>query len=215
MFTGIIEEIGTIGTINRGSRSIRLHINARKILNDLNLGDSVAVNGVCLTVDCLSLHGFIADVMPETMERTGFKDFTSGTPVNLERALPANGRFGGHIVSGHIDDVGRIIAKTKDDNAIWLRLSAPAHVLNLLVEKGSVTLDGVSLTVVAVSESSFTISMIPHTAANTTLLQKQTGDAVNIECDLLGKYVQKFLSLKKPAAESGKVTEDFLRDHGF
>lgn len=215
MFTGIIEEIGTIATIRKGARSIRLTINAQRILDDLKLGDSVAVNGVCLTVDDLSAREFSADVMPETMQRTGFKSFTSNTAVNLERALSANGRFGGHLVSGHIDDVGMILSQKKDDSAVWLQVSAPNNVLNFLVEKGSVTIDGVSLTVVDVLKSSFTISMIPHTAVQTTLLQKQTGEEVNIECDLLSKYIHKFLDNATIGDANRAISADFLRENGF
>lgn len=226
MFTGIIEEIGTVTAINKGSRSFRLHISAHRVIEDLKTGGSVAVNGVCLTADGFFHGGFIADVMPETMERTALGTIKPGTPVNLERAMPADGRFGGHIVSGHIDGTGTVRAITRDDNAVRLRISAPAKLLALMIDQGSVAVDGVSLTIVAAADNSFTLSLIPHTAGKTTLLHRRCGDPVNIECDMLGKYIQKFLSApfaghqsttssQHGSAGANRLTAAFLREHGF
>lgn len=215
MFTGIIEETGTIGTIHKGLRSIRLQIRASRIMDDLHPGDSIAVNGVCLTADEVLPHGFIADVMPETMQRTGFKTLSPGTTVNLERAMAAGGRFGGHMVSGHIDDVGSIISRTVDDNAILLQIMLPEALAVLTVQKGSITIDGVSLTIAALSDATVTVSLIPHTAMATTLHQKKPGDLVNIECDLIGKYIQRFLAASPPGKVQSKITTNFLHNNGF
>lgn len=209
MFTGIIEEKGTIERIESGAKSCRLTVKADKIFDDLKLGDSVAVNGVCLTAAQINKPYFTADVMAETMRRTGFSAFTNGTKVNLERAMQLNGRFGGHIVSGHIDGTGTVLKMLREDNAVWVTVGAEEKLLRYIVQKGSVTLDGISLTVAEVTRQSFSVSIIPHTAAQTTLLDKKCGDRINIECDIIGKYVEKFTSGK-----SG-ITEEFLREYGF
>ena len=209
MFTGIIEETGRMINIVRGSLSCRITIGAKEIFDDLKLGDSVAVNGVCLTAAKISGETFTADVMAETMRRTGLGSLAPGDQVNLERAMPLNGRFGGHIVSGHIDGTGTIIGMTHEDNAIWIRISADRALIRYIVEKGSVALDGISLTVAEVSTDSFAVSVIPHTAANTTLISKKNGDKLNIECDIIGKYIEK---LSKP---SSGITMEFLKENGF
>lgn len=210
MFTGIIEEKGIIENITFGSKSCKLTISGNTIFDDLKLGDSVAVNGVCLTVSKLMSNKFEADVMAETMRRTAMGNLVKGCHVNLERAMQLNGRFGGHIVSGHIDGVGTIINKVTDDNAVLVTISADSSIMKYIVYKGSITLDGISLTVASVKNDRFTVSIIPHTAKETTLLDKNIGDKINIECDIVGKYIEKFISKK----ESG-ITVDFLKENGF
>lgn len=210
MFTGIIEEIGTISGITHGAKSCTLKICADKIFTDLNIGDSVAVNGVCLTATKITPPYFDADVMAETMRKTAFSGLGKGSRVNLERAMQLGGRFGGHIVSGHIDSVATIIRKVREDNAVVITLSADSNLLRYIVYKGSVTLDGISLTVAGVTNSDFTVSIIPHTGASTTLLDKNVGDKINVECDIIGKYVEKFTAKKNDT-----ITIDFLKENGF
>lgn len=193
MFTGIVEEVGALRSARKGARSAVLDIGARTVLEDAQVGDSIAVNGVCLTVTSLSADGFTADVMHETLRRSSLGTLRPGAPVNLERALPANGRFGGHIVSGHIDGTGVVRSASRDDNAVWYRIRAARDVLRYVVEKGSVAIDGISLTVASVSPDDFCVSVIPHTVAHTALSGKRAGDTVNLECDVVGKYVEKLL----------------------
>ena len=216
MFTGIIEELGTVERVTRGRVSAVIAIRAEHILSDLKIGDSVAVNGVCLTATGLTGHGFTADVMHETLDRSALAGLGPGSRVNLERAMAANGRFGGHIVAGHVDGVGTIAAIEQDDNAIWFTITAPAQVLLYVVEKGSIAIDGISLTVARVETDRFAVSVIPHTAAVTLLGQRRTGDRVNLESDLVGKYVERLL---RPAPEEkgqeSKLTMEFLSQHGF
>lgn len=216
MFTGIIEELGTVERVTRGRVSAILAIRAEAILSDLKIGDSVAVNGVCLTATSLTGHGFTADVMHETLDRSSLAGLGPGSRVNLERAMAANGRFGGHIVAGHVDGVGTIAAIEQDDNAIWFTITAPAQVLRYVVEKGSIAIDGISLTVARVETDRFAVSVIPHTAAVTLLGLRRTGDRVNLESDLVGKYVERLL---RPAPEEkgqeSKLTMEFLSQHGF
>lgn len=215
MFTGIIEELGTVERVTRGRVSAVIAIRAEHILSDLKIGDSVAVNGVCLTATGLTGHGFTADVMHETLDRSALAGLGPGSPVNLERAMAANGRFGGHIVAGHVDGVGTIAAIEQDDNAIWFTITAPEQVLRYVVEKGSIAIDGISLTVARVETDRFAVSVIPHTAAVTLLGQRRTGDRVNLESDLVGKYVERLL---RPAPEEkgqSRLTMEFLTQHGF
>ena len=214
MFTGIIEEVGTVRQIQKGQHSAVLHLQAETVLEDLKVGDSVAVNGVCLTVTDLKKDGFTADVMAETLHRSSLGALRQGDPVNLERAMPADGRFGGHIVAGHIDGTGVLSRKERIGNAVLLEISAAPAILYEIVEKGSIAIDGVSLTVVSVNESGFTVSIIPHTGAQTILLEKNTGSTVNLETDVIAKYVRRFTS---PAPEEKKttLTLDFLRENGF
>ncbi len=193
MFTGIIEEIGTVRSVVSGSQSGSVSIRADKVLENTRIGDSIAVNGVCLTVTSLLSDGFTADVMPESLRRSSLGELRIGDPVNLERAMAADGRFGGHIVSGHIDGTGHITKLTREQNAVWVQIGASYEILGLIVEKGSIAIDGVSLTVARVTASDFAVSIIPHTADQTTLLRKRPGDTVNLENDVIGKYVQKFL----------------------
>lgn len=218
MFTGIIEEIGIIRNIVKGSRSIKLTITAKKVLENTNLGDSIAVNGVCLTVTALGKDGFTADVMPESMSKTNMGRLKPGDRVNLERALTLSSRLGGHIVSGHIDGVGDIINMEKDDNAVRVTLISVPKVMKYIVSEGSVALDGVSLTVAHLGDNDFTVSLIPHTAQVTTLLDKKVGDKLNIENDVVGKYVERLLSFsdKDKAVEKNSVISlKFLRENGF
>jgi len=210
MFTGIIEETGIIKSIRTEGRSARITISAEKVLEDMKVGDSINTNGVCLTVTEFSYSAFTIDVMPETMQRTTFAKLRSGSRVNLERALRLTDRLGGHIVSGHIDGTGILEKIREDENAVWLSVSSEPGILRYIVEKGSVAIDGISLTVVKVSQRSFEVSIIPHTQTETAILLKKTGDTVNIECDIIGKYVEK-LSSKK----SDKVDLNFLGEHGF
>ena len=216
MFTGIIEELGTVERVTRGRVSAVIAIRAEHILSDLKIGDSVAVNGVCLTATGLTGHGFTADVMHETLDRSSLAGLGPGSPVNLERAMAANGRFGGHIVAGHVDGVGTITAIEKDDNAIWFTITAPAQVLRYVVEKGSIAIDGISLTVARVETDRFAVSVIPHTAAVTLLGQRRTGDRVNLESDLVGKYVERLLrTTPEEKQQESKLTMEFLSQHGF
>ena len=215
MFTGIIEELGTVERVTRGRVSAVIAIRAEHILSDLKIGDSVAVNGVCLTATGLTGHGFTADVMHETLDRSALAGLGPGSRVNLERAMAANGRFGGHIVAGHVDGVGTIAAIEKDDNAIWFTITAPAQVLRYVVEKGSIAIDGISLTVARVETDRFAVSVIPHTAAVTLLGQRRTGDRVNLESDLVGKYVERLLRTAPEEKGQSRLTMEFLTQHGF
>ena len=217
MFTGIIEEIGTIKSINSNGISSQLCINANKILEDTKIGDSIAVNGVCLTVTSIKSNSFKADVMAETLRRSNLGSLIPQSKVNLERAMPANGRFGGHIVSGHIDGTGTIAETKPEGNAVWIKINCSSNLLKYIIHKGSITIDGISLTVAKVTDSDFSVSIIPHTAANTTLLQKKSGDVVNLENDVVGKYIEKLLSFQKIDEQKpqSKITEEFLRQNGF
>ena len=213
MFTGIVEEVGAIKNIKRGQHSAVLTIHAKTVLEETRIGDSIAVNGICLTVTRLFPDGFSADVMHETLNRSSLAGLTAGSVVNLERAMPANGRFGGHIVAGHVDGVGHIANIRKDDTAVWYTVLAGPEILRYVVEKGSITIDGISLTVVSVGNSQFSVSIIPHTMANTTLMDKHPGAIVNLETDVIGKYVHRF-TVGSPQASSG-LTLDKLLENGF
>jgi len=191
MFTGIIEEVGSISSIRRGGKAIVLDVQAQRVLEGTKIGDSIAVEGVCLTVTSIRERGFSVDVMPETMSRTTFGHFKPGSKVNLERALRLSDRLGGHLVSGHIDGTGRILEGGRAGNAEMFRIEAGASVLRYIVEKGSVAIDGISLTVIDMDPRSFRVGIIPLTQAETTILSKKTGEEVNIECDIIGKYIEK------------------------
>ena len=199
MFTGIIEELGTIRKVGPGN----LELAAHTVLEGTKLGDSIAVNGVCLTVTALSPTGFTADVMPETFRRTGLGGLHPGSQVNLERAMAADGRFGGHIVTGHIDGTGTVRSLRREGNAVWVTISASPELLAGIVEKGSIAIDGISLTVAAVTDQDFSVSIIPHTGAQTTLLDRKAGDTVNLETDILGKYVARLLGREAPKSSGG------------
>jgi riboflavin synthase len=217
MFTGIVEEVGTIRRVVSGHTSGEIAVRAAKVLEGTKIGDSIAVNGVCLTVTALLSDGFTADVMPETLRRSNLGKLRQGDPVNLERAMAADGRFGGHIVSGHIDGVGTITEARREANAVWVRIQAPQSILNLIVEKGSVAIDGISLTVAAVQAENFQVSIIPHTGSETTLLRKGVGDPVNLENDIVGKYVQRLMhpADPQPKQQESRITLEFLAEHGF
>lgn len=217
MFTGIVEEVGTLKAIRKGAHSAVLEIQAKVVLEDIHLGDSIAVNGVCLTATSFSPSGFTADVMHETLNRSALSALRPGSRVNLERAMAANGRFGGHIVAGHVDGVGTVRRIEKDDNAIWYTIAAGPEILRYVVEKGSITIDGISLTVARVDSDSFAISAIPHTVSVTVLADRKTGDQVNLETDIIGKYVEKLLQPPPPAEEEKKsgITREFLTRYGF
>ncbi len=216
MFTGIVEEVGTLKAIRKGAHSAVLEIQAKVVLEDIHLGDSIAVNGVCLTATSFSPAGFTADVMHETLNRSSLAALRPGSRVNLERAMAANGRFGGHIVAGHVDGLGTVRRIEKDDNAIWFTIAAGPEILRYVVEKGSITIDGISLTVARVDADSFAISAIPHTVAVTVLADRKVGDPVNLETDIIGKYVEKLLrpTPEAPQRKAG-ITKEFLTRYGF
>ena len=213
MFTGIVEEIGIIKSV----QSKVITIEAKKIFDDLHLGDSVAVNGTCLTVSSFDNKIFNADVTQETLNRTNLGSLKNGSRVNLERAMTLSGRFGGHIVSGHIDGVGSIKSMKKDDNAIILTIEVHISLMKYIVEKGSVTVDGISLTVASLTDNTFSIAVIPHTLKETVLYYKKEGDKVNIENDIIGKYVERLLTFKDDNNDSKKsnITMEFLLKNGF
>lgn len=227
MFTGIIEETGRILRVQRGAKSAALTIQGEKILTDLHLGDSIAVNGVCLTATSRTAAEFTADVMHETLNRSSLGALRSGSRVNLERAMPADGRFGGHIVTGHIDGTGIIRSIENDGVAVWYTISAPDGIMRYIVEKGSVAIDGISLTVARVSGGCFSVSVIPHTISNTVLPEKKAGGIVNLENDIIGKYIEKLMShegqspRESPGQSHGQsprqdgITRDYLIKYGF
>lgn len=201
--------------IERGSQSALLHIECKKVLEGTQVGDSIAVNGVCLTVTAINGVGYTADVMSETLNRSTLASMKRGSRVNLERAMAADGRFGGHIVAGHVDGIGEIIKIARDETAVWYRISAASEVMRYIVEKGSIAIDGISLTVAQVSDTDFTVSVIPHTQVNTVLREKRAGDYVNLETDIIGKYVEKLLHPSAETRKESKLTMEFLREHGF
>lgn len=228
MFTGLIEEIGRIRSVRKQGQAMVMAIEAPRILKDAKLGDSIAVNGVCLTITHFHGSHFTVDVMPETYRHTALKYLSSGSKVNLERAMALNGRFGGHLVQGHVDTPGKIVARQPEENAVVFSIEPEDKaIFKFVIPRGSITLDGISLTVVRVEGQCFSVSIIPHTLAQTTLADKQPGDWINIEADLLGKYVDRLLAYRfaqEPEADSsgkaerkenGKITEQFLADHGF
>ena len=211
MFTGIVEEVGNLKEIKLLGNYAQLDVEASKILEDVKLGDSIAVNGVCLTVTSFKKNSFTADVMPETLKRSNLGTLKQGDEVNLERALKADGRFDGHIVAGHVDGMGTIVKKRNDGNAVVVYIDCDKTVLDLIVEKGSIAIDGVSLTVVDVDSRGFSVSIIPFTGEETSLLKKPIGKKVNLENDIVGKYIEKRVN------KTGKygLTESFLKQHGF
>lgn len=215
MFTGLIEEIGIVKSVHQSGKSAALVVGASKILEDVKLGDSIATNGVCLTVTSFTANEFTVDVMPETMMRSNLGKLTGGSKVNLERAMKVGDRFGGHIVSGHIDGTGVIKAFTEDENAIWVTVACDRQVLKYIIEKGSITIDGISLTVAYVDDKTFKVSIIPMTKDETTLIAKKVGDDVNLECDMVGKYVEKLMGFAIDQKEESKISVDFLKENGF
>ncbi|MGB4501860.1 MAG: riboflavin synthase [Dethiobacteria bacterium] len=217
MFTGLVEEMGRLQARESFRGGARLVIAAGPLLEEVNIGDSIAVNGVCLTVTELAAGTFTAEVMPETLRKTNLGTITPGEPLNLERALPLGGRLGGHLVSGHIDATGTLVQRYPEGNALILRFRAPPELDRYLIPKGSIAVDGVSLTIAGLSPGGFSVSLIPHSAAQTTLGQKKIGETVNLEVDLIGKYVEKLLG-PSPGRdrESGrKLTATFLKENGY
>lgn len=208
MFTGIIEEIGKIKGISRGNRSVTLEVEAGKVLKNTNVGDSIATNGVCLTVTSMTNRSFRADVMPETMKRTSLGSLKAGDRVNLERALCLNSRLGGHLVAGHVDGTGKIVGMERDDNAVWITISAGPELLKYILEKGSIAVDGVSLTVAYVDRTMFKVSVIPHTQEETTLTSKRTGDVVNLENDMIARYVEKLMGKEQKGLSLERLIEE-------
>ena len=217
MFTGIIEETGTVRSITSRSAGTAICIHAEKVLEGTAVGDSIAVNGVCLTVTSLSDGAFTADVMPETVRLTSLARLFPGAKVNLERAMSPSGRLGGHIVSGHVDGCGRVDAIVPDGIAKRVTISLEAPLLKYIARKGSVTLDGVSLTVVAADDRSFAVSLIPQTRSATTLGELRTGSIVNVEVDLLARYIERLLTAGSPQKEEkkGGLSLEWLQENGF
>lgn len=217
MFTGLVEELAIINRITQKGNTLTLVIEADKIMKDLHDGDSIAVNGVCLTVTKFTKEYFEADVMPETFKHTSLASLKAGSKVNVERAMAANGRFGGHFVTGHIDGTGRIRKKTRMENAILIDIDIPEEFSHFVLPKGSIALDGTSLTLFKTSPSSVTVSLIPHTAKETVLGLKAEGEIVNVEFDVMAKYFYSFMNKQQQQPESPKkgVTEDFLKENGF
>lgn len=215
MFTGLVEEIGTIDSIAKGVKSAKIKIKAKKILKEVRIGDSISTNGVCLTVTEFNKDNFVVDVMAETMRRSNLNEVKKGDKVNLERALSIGDRLGGHIVSGHIDGTGIIKDVKKEENAVWVTIKAPLDILKYIVLKGSIAIDGISLTVAYVDDEVFKVSIIPHTKDETTLLKKDIGNKVNLECDLIGKYVEKFLKVGEDEKSKSSINMSFLQQNGF
>lgn len=221
MFTGIIEELGTVRSLVLSGSSGKISVEACKVLENTQIGDSIAVNGICLTVVSMDPGGFVADVMAETVRRTSLSLCSKGSKVNLERAMAADGRFGGHIVSGHVDGTGRIKSLVKEENAVWVTIEAEKNITDLVVEKGSITIDGISLTVAALTPGGFKVSIIPHTGEETTLLKRKPGDPVNLETDIIGKYVRKLMGIgssgdnapNKNMNQSSGLTMEFLMEN--
>jgi riboflavin synthase len=212
MFTGIIEETGIVSGIDHGVKSSQITLQAKRILEELKIGDSISTNGVCLTVTAFGHDYFKVDVMPETIRMTNLSLLKQGSPVNLERSLRLMDRIGGHLVSGHIDGTGKITRRWEEDNAVWFEISAGQEILRYIVNKGSVAIDGISLTVVKAGARSFSLSVIPHTRDVTTIMHRKAGDMVNIECDILAKYIEK---LQHPNISGGNIDMDFLTRNEF
>lgn len=213
MFTGLIEEIGLIQLVTKSEKAALISIRASLVLKGAKVGDSICTNGVCLTITELNKNCFTAFVMPETMRKSNLKNLIAGNKVNLERALSLQDRLGGHIVSGHIDGTGIITKLQGEDNALWITISAQEELLRYIVQKGSIAIDGVSLTVANINSEVFQVSIIPHTRFETTLLDKKEGDEVNLECDILGKYIDKLL--KKPEPAKKNININMLIENGF
>jgi len=212
MFTGIIEEVGTISGIERGDRSARITVQADLVTQDVGLGDSITVNGTCLTVIDHTPSTVAFDVVYETMQRTAFGALAISDPVNLERSMPANGRFGGHIVQGHVDGTGTIVSMREVDNSYVIYISALSHVMRYIVRKGSITVDGISLTVVEADDKIFSVAIIPHTWENTNIHTKRAGDIVNLETDIIGKYIEKIIGGESGRGELLPPIADLARE---
>ena len=215
MFTGLIEEIGKVEAVIKSTRSAKIAIKAGKILQGVKLGDSISTNGVCLTVTSFTSNSFIVDVMAETMRNSNLDKLSPGEDINLELALRASDRLGGHMVSGHIDGTGTIKSYEQEDNAVWITVIATTEILKYVVHKGSIAIDGVSLTVAYVDDTVFKVSIIPHTKEKTTLLCKKVGDQLNLECDVIGKYIEKFLGAREQIPTKKSIDLNFLSENGF
>lgn len=216
MFTGIVEEKGIIRSLNINGSSGTIRIEARKVLEGTSIGDSIAVNGICLTVTSMGDGFFTADVMAETVRRSSLGTLSQGSEVNLERAMAANGRFGGHIVSGHIDGTGTVRSLVREENAIWVTIETPPEILKYIVHKGSICIDGISLTVASVGSDNFKVSVIPHTGSETTLLSKRPGSPVNLENDIIAKYVERLMNYKEEENNiSSGITMEMLAELGI
>lgn len=220
MFTGLVEEVGTLRRADRRGEAMVLTLGAKKVLENVAIGDSISVNGVCLTVTSHERDSFTVDVMPQTYRSSNLSTLGSGSPVNLERALAANGRFGGHIVQGHVDGTAQIVSIERDQNAVLFTFTADdPHMMRYVIGKGSIAIDGISLTVTHAENGHFGVSIIPHTLGETALAQKKAGSSVNVECDILGKYVEHLLGFGKADQTQAKtfsaIDESFLSRHGF
>lgn len=211
MFTGIIEELGEVKVITTSSVKSNIKIAVPELTEDLKIGDSIAVNGVCLTVSNLNEHSFLADVMPQTFKKTNLGYLKMGDQVNLERALRISDRMGGHFVLGHVDQVGIVMDKRKSGNSILFKISAPKDIAEYLVPRGSIAVDGISLTIAEALDNYFSVFIIPHTAKATTLGVREKGSKVNLEADVIGKYVKKMTELK----ENRSSTLDLLNKYGY
>jgi riboflavin synthase len=215
MFTGLIEEIGEIKSIEKAAKSARITIKSEKVLQGIKIGDSICTNGVCLTVTEFSNNTFSVDVMAETVRSSNLGKLKPGYKVNLERALRLSDRLGGHIVSGHIDGIGTIVDLQSEENATWVSVKTTKDILKYIVHKGSITIDGISLTVAYVDDNIFKVSIIPHTKGETTLVIKKIGDEVNLESDMMAKYVEKLLKYDESVKEKKPISMDFLKENGF
>lgn len=211
MFTGLVEEVGRIRSMDQTGNAMRLAVSCEKVLEGVKVGDSIAVNGVCLTVTHHDADSFVTDVMPETMNKTALGQLSIGAPVNLERALAAGDRLGGHFVQGHVDGVGSILSRTPHENAVLFRIGVSTEWTRWMVDKGSVAVNGISLTIVTVEPEAFTVSIIPHTLKSTQLKEASPGDSVNIECDMIGKYVARLTGRYEASGLTGKK----LKEAGF
>jgi len=214
IFTGIVIEIGNIVSINHAAHSVIIAVKGHKVSRKAMLGSSISVNGVCLTVTKIDGDVLVADVMPETVRRTNLSSLKIGSSVNLEPALRLGDEMGGHLVTGHVDGLGKIVSISRDENAVWLTIESKPDILNQIVQKGSVALDGVSLTVAKVDKSSFSVSLIPFTLSETVLGLKKVGDTLNVETDIIGKYIEKFVKNRGGEREEG-LTLSLLKEHGF
>ncbi len=215
MFTGLVEEIGIVQSVLRGDKSARIVIRANRILGDVKLGDSINTNGVCLTVTDFKDNSFSVDVMAETMRKSNLKGLYPGIRVNMERALRLGDRLGGHLLSGHIDGTGSISSFNKEENAVWVTIKASPELLKYIIPRGSIAIDGISLTAAHVGEEAFKVSIIPHTKDVTTLLEKAVGNEVNLECDMVGKYIERLMNYNPQNALKSNINMEFLRSHGF
>lgn len=217
IFTGIIKEIGIVRDISKTGSSLALKIAANRVIEDMHVGDSISTNGVCLTVVSFTAKDFVLDVMPETFDRTALKSLSVGSDVNLEPALMVGDRFGGHMVTGHVDGSGRIVKLTEDEIATRVLIEASRDILKYVIAKGSIAIDGVSLTVTKAMNDRFEVSLIPVTKGDTILSKKRIGDVVNLECDQVGKYIERFMTLDHKTQEQKKpdISLSLLERNGF